>query len=257
MKAFVLTLPLCFSPVEVPRFAAAVQQLEHARAKRQELRGLEGAARERARDAAVDAYRAVRAHHPEDRAAIAEAAFRAGELLRAAERFDEARGEFSLAVATGSGTAFRGRARLELGHLARRAGAHAEAHAAYLGVLADAQVCAHERDQALYWLGRSELALGREQAACAAWRQLADEALDPVDRVHAFDELGLAWLRRGDPEAAAGEWNRCAAALADEAREQTETGERVRNAFANMRTLRLMREAAQRRAARDAEREKK
>jgi tetratricopeptide (TPR) repeat protein len=248
MMPLVLTLPLLFASAEVPRLEDAGQQLAYARAKKQELRGLEGAERERARDAAIDAYRSVREHHPRARAAVAEAAFRAGELLRAAGRCDEARLEFRVAAHEGAESGFRVRARLELGHLARRAEAPEEALAEYLAALADAEACGHERDEALFWTGRVHASQGRAEDARRAWHQVAEEALDPVDRVRAYDELGLLWLQRGDAEAAAGEWNRCRAALADDASEETETGERVRGALAGMRTLRLLRETARRRA---------
>jgi tetratricopeptide (TPR) repeat protein len=246
MIPLVLTLPLLFASAEVPRLQDAAQQLAHARAKKQELRGLEGPAKERAREAAVDAYRAVREHHPRARAAVAEAAFRAGELLRAAERLDEARLEFAVAAHEAEESAFRARARLELGHLARRAGDHGEALAQYLATLSDPEACGHERDEALFWTGRVHAAEEDEAEARRAWEQVAEEALDPVMRVRAFDELGLAWLRRGDAPAAAGEWNRCLRALADDAREETETGARVRAALEGARTLRSLQEAARR-----------
>jgi len=248
MMALALTLPLLFASAEVPRLADAGQQLAYARGKKQDLRGLEGAAKERARDAAVEAYRAVREHHPRARAAVAEAAFRAGELLRAAARLEEARLEFRVAAHEGAGSGFRVRARLELGHLARRAGFPEEALTEYLAALADAEACGHERDEALFWTGRVHAEEGRAEDARRAWRRVAEEALDPVQRVRAFDELGLLWLQQGDAEAATGEWNRCCAALADDANEETETGARVRSALEGMRTLRILRETARRRA---------
>jgi len=265
MMPLMLTLPLLFASAEVPRLADAGLQLAHARAKKQELRGLDGAARSRAREAAVDAYRAVREHHPRARAAVAEAAFRAGELLRAAERLDEARLEFAVAAHEGAQSGFRVRARLELGHLGRRANDHAEALAQYLAALSDPEACGHERDEALFWTGRVHAAEEREADARRAWEQVAEGALDPVLRVRAFDELGLAWLRRGDAPAAAGEWNRCRLALADEALEETETGARVRAALEGARTLRSLQEVARRealrasatRAAREGRRENK
>ena len=250
MMPLILTLPLLFASAEVPRFPDAALQLAHARAKKQELRGLDGPARERAREAAVDAYRAVREHHPRDRAAVAEVAFRAGELLRAAERLDEARLEFGVAAHEGAESGFRARARLELGHLARRAGDHGEALAQYLAVLSDPEACGHERDEALFWTGRVHAANGDEAGARREWEEVAEGALDPVLRVRAYDELGLAWLRRGDAPAAAGEWNRCLFALADEALEETETGARVRAALEGSRTLRSLQETARRAATR-------
>jgi tetratricopeptide (TPR) repeat protein len=257
VMALALTLPLLFGLGEVPRHADAGAQLAHARARKQEMIGLEGSARERARGAAVDAYQAVREHHPRARAAVAEASFRAGELLRAGDRLGEARAEFLLAVTEGRGTEFRARARLELGHLERRAGRAEAALDAYLAVLADDQSCAHHRDAALLWTGRVHADEDRFEEARRAWRLVAESAEDPVDRVRAFDELGALWIRRGDAEAAAGELARCGAALADVAREKTETGERVRAALESMKSLRLLREIARRRIERTREREER
>ena len=249
----ILTLPLLFGAGEVPRLPDAAAQLAHARACKQALIGAQGAARARARADAVDAYRAVREHHPRARAAVAEAAFRAGELLRAGGQLRDARAEFGVAVSEGAGTGteFRVRARLELGHLERRAARHSAALDQYLAALADPESCAHQRDAALLWSGRVYADLERDDEARRAWEQVATEGADSVDRVRAFDELGCLWARRGDLEAAAGEWNRCRAALAEVALEQTEHGARVRGAMESMKTLRVLREAARRREERE------
>jgi tetratricopeptide (TPR) repeat protein len=252
--ALALTLPLLFGAGEVPRRGDAGAQLAYARAQKQAMMGLDGAARERARTAAIDAYRAVREHHPRVRAAVAEAAFRAGELLRAGERLDDARVEFRVAAAEGRGTEFRARARLELGHLERREGRANPALDEYLAVVADEESCPHHRDCALLWSGRVYADLKRDGEARRAWERVALHGEDPVDRVRAFDELGCLWVRRGDAEAAAGELARCRAELFDEAQEQTETGARVRAALESMRTLRRLREVARRRAEQARER---
>jgi len=257
VMSLALTLPLLFGAFEVPRLGDAGAQLAYARGRKQEMAGLDGAARERARSDAVEAYRAVREHHPRARAAIAEAAFRAGELLRAAGRFDDARVEFRVASAEGSGTEFRVRARLELGHLERRARRRERALDEYLAVVADEESCAHHRDEALLWSGRVYSELKRDDDARRAWERVAKHGEDPVDRVRAFDELGLAWVRRGDCEAAAGELQRCRLALRDDALEETERGARVRAALESMRTVRRLREVARRRAERANERDER
>ncbi|MEM7310184.1 MAG: hypothetical protein AAF682_26150 [Planctomycetota bacterium] len=236
-----VTLPLLFGSADVPRYADVVAQLAHARERRMELRGKTGAARSRAREGAVAAYRAVRKHHPRERAAVAESAFRAGELLRAAGCFDEAAGEFRLAVQEGEGTPYRVRGRLELGHVLRRAGEEEAALDAYLAVVADDGACSHRRDEALLWTGRVHAEARRDSEARRVWTRVAREGEDPLDRIRAYDELGLLWIRRGDAEAAAGVWNQCRSALADDALEQTERGTRVRGALERMRTLRELR----------------
>lgn len=222
-------------------------QLAHARAQKSELIGTVGEAREQARREAVNAYRAVRRHHPKARVAISEACFRAGVLLRAGGLVEEARVEFGLAVHAGRGTDFRARARLELGHLDRRERRSPDALGHYLGVIVDERACRRHRDAALYWTGRVHADAGRRGDARRAWERVAVDAEDPVDRVRAYDELGLLWIDEGDPEAAAGAWERCRRALVEVAQEETVTGARVRAAMERMRTLRALRKVASRR----------
>lgn len=222
-------------PVE--RRATARLQLDHARGLKLAMRGTEGIVRERARDAAVSAYRAVRRYHPQAHAVCAEAAFRAGELLRAGGRADAALAEFQEAQARGAGTAFRARAWLEIGHLHRRAKRSDAALDAYLAVAVDEGACACRRDESLLWAGRVWAADGRDADARRVLLRVAEAGEDPVDRVRAYDELALLHLDRGDPEAAAGMLNACRLALSEVALERTRTGEKVRDAMQRMRVV--------------------
>ena len=221
----------------VERLATATLQLEHARGLKVAMRGTEGAAREEARRAAVAAYRAVRTHHPTARSVAAEAAYRAGELLRAGGQADGALDEFQEARDRGAGTAYRARASLEIGHLHRRARRTEPALDAYLGVAMDTTTCPCRRDEALLWAGRVWADGGRDADARRVFQRVAEEGEDPLDRVRAYDELGLLHLERGDPEAAAGVLDVCRLALSEVALERTRTGERVRDAMARMRVV--------------------
>ena len=79
---------------------------------------------------------------------------------------------------------------------------------------------------------------GRVLEARRVWRRVADTAQDPLDRIRAFDELGLSWLSSGDLEAAAGVLDACRNTLASIAREVTVRGARVRRALTGMRVVR-------------------
>jgi hypothetical protein len=65
--------------------------------------------------------------------------------------------------------------------------------------------------------------------------------------VRAYDHLALALIEDDDLEGAAGMLERCRAALSDVALEETQRGERVRNALTRMRAIAELRRAIVRR----------
>jgi tetratricopeptide (TPR) repeat protein len=242
--------------VAVPRMDNAVAQLAHARRlKLQTFR--KGAGEKRFyRKLAIEAYRAVRAYHPSSDAVVAEAAFRAAELLRAMGDVVGARAELDLAAGRGAGTDFRPRARLEIGHLERRVGRSRAALDAYLAVASDPRARARYRDDAWLWAGRVWRDQGRIEEARRAWRTVCECAEDPLDRIVAWDWRALSWLETTDPEAAAGVLDQCLRALAPVALEESEQGERVRNALLRMRVVDALQRAIERRAAESPESER-
>lgn len=219
----------------LPKLESAAAELARASGLKLALRGSSGDARQAARDAAVRAYRAICEHFPGDAPVCAEAAFRAGELLRAAEDVAGARSEFVLARERGAGTPFRVRAMLEIGHVERRARNHADALSAYESVLAEADATRRARDDASLWIGRVYTELDRTADARRAWQRVADGGEDPLDRVRAYDYLACARVIEGDLDGAAGILKSCRSALADVAAEETALGERVRSALLAMR----------------------
>lgn len=224
------------APVQSPaKLDGAKDELARADQLRREMRGTSGDERLARRKLAVEAYRTVRERFPDDLATAAEAAFRAGELLRAAGEVDAAKQELQVALAKGASTPFRVRAHMELGQIARRAKDPQAALASFDAVIADAAASQRQKDDALLWSGRAYADLGRAADARRAWQRVADGAEDPLDRVRAFDWTALAYVDAGDLEAAAGTLERCRDALAEVAVEETKLGERVRNALADMR----------------------
>lgn len=220
-----------------PKLDTAKAQLEHAASLKKALRGLEGEARDQARKEAIAAYRSVREYFGGDANASAEAAFRAGELLRSADDSTGALAEFTIARDRGAGTDFRVRAMLEIGHLERRAKRLQQAIAAYEAVVADDTATARQKDDASLWVGRVYSDLERPADARRVWQRVAEKGDDPLDRVRAYDFMVSALVDANDLEGAAGTLARCREALADVAQEESKLGERVRSALAAMRSI--------------------
>jgi tetratricopeptide (TPR) repeat protein len=234
----------------VPRQEDARAQLALARAWKGRRIGAQPADRELWTRRAVDAYRAVRLHFPGAAAEVAEAAFRAGRLLAASDREEEALSELRLAVVHGGGTEFRERGMLEVAHVLRRRGDVTAALDAYHAVASDAHTEPGTRREAWWWTGELQRSRGAVEAARRAYRRVAEERGDPRRRVEAYDRLGLLHLEEGDLEAAAGVLHACRTALDGVARELTKQGARVRRA---LRSMRLVEELPRRIAARRAE----
>lgn len=236
------------------RFDTAKAQLEHATTLKKGLRGMEGESRDKARADAVAAYRAVREYFGADAALCAEAAFRAGELLRTSDDLPGALAEFAVARDRGAGTDFRLRAMLEIGHVERRSKHHQPAIAAYEAVVADDEATARQKDEAMLWLGRIYADLERFADARRVWQKVADKGDDPLDRIQAFDQIAAVLVETGDLEGAAGVIKRCHDALSDVSQEETKLGERVRSALGAMRCVdQLARAVEKRKAERDAD----
>jgi tetratricopeptide (TPR) repeat protein len=234
----------------VPRMESAEAQLGHARRLKRQMLSKEGTELDFWRRLAVEAYQAVRVFHGAARGACTEAAFRAGELLRAGGDEAGALAEFRWVLQRGQRGDFRARAGLELGHLHRRAERWREALEAYTDVAADPAVGPARRDDAWLWVGSAWQGLGREADARQAWTRVAEQGSDALARVRAFDELALLLLAADDLEGAAGVLDRCLVSLSARALEETEEGERVRNALLRMRIVdELPRALARRRAS--------
>lgn len=237
---------------ETPKLETALAQLQHAARLKSGLRKLPGDERKLRSAAVVAAYRAVREFWPKDPEPCAEAAFRAGELLRAAADFDAAQTEFEYVRGLEIETPFRARAGLELGHLQRRAKHVAPALDAYLAVANDPNSEPERRDDAALWAGRMYAELGKTDEARRQWDAVAARAEDPLQRIDAWDELALLLVDTGDLEGAAGWIAKARENLADAALEETAQGERVRSGLERMRAIRRLERAVAAREKVDA-----
>jgi tetratricopeptide (TPR) repeat protein len=232
---------------KVQKLETAKAQFEHATTLKKGLRGLEGEARDAARVEAVAAYRAVREYFADEAALCAEAAFRAGELLRTADDLPGAVAEFGIARDRGAGTDFRVRAMIEIGNVERRAKHAQQALAAYEAVVADSTASARQKDEALLWMGRLYADLERFADARRVWQKVADKGDDPLDRIRAYDQIASVLIETGDLEGAAGVLKRCNEALADVSQEETKLGERVRTALGAMHSIDVLARAIEKR----------
>lgn len=221
--------------IAVPKRSNARWQLEYARGLKNRLGERKESEREFWRDLAIEAYQAVRVHHPEEVSIGAEAAFRAGELLRTDGRTAEAAAEFESAARLGRGGPFECRALIERGHLARRDGEPRRALDYYHDVVAKRTAGARQRDDAWYWIGRMQRDLGRFDDAFRAWKTVAHGNGDTLDRIVAFDWWACTLLERQDPNGAAGVLHDCSIRMREAALEETRNGERVRRALERMR----------------------
>lgn len=238
MSAWFVFLILCLqSP---PAGEPAAQALARASALKAGLRDAPVERVDMLRMEVVEAYRTIRRSYPLAREICAEAAFRAGELLQASGRTEDARREWLIASDQPAGLPFRDRARMELAHLERRGGRVEAAMRLYIDLERDAQARSTLREEALHWIGAMEQARGRLEDARRAWQRLAEQAEDPIHRIRAYDRIALTWLDQDDLEAAAGVLELCRRALNDLALEETRTGERVRTALSTMRALELL-----------------
>jgi len=224
----------------VPRLSSPSKQLDHARRLKNARRGRTSRDRERWTQKAIEAYRAVRIHHPWATRLSAEAAYRGAELLCSSGRFEGALSEFAIAVELGAGTPFRARGMLSTGRLLRSSGDAGAALEAFLSVVADPESSPAHCDDAWLWVGRVRQESGRIDDARQAWRRVVAHARDPLDRVRAYDFLGISWIEQGDLEAAAGVLNECLHALSEEALEHTILGKRVRRGLARMRLVKRL-----------------
>ena len=237
--------------IAVPRRATAEAQLEYARGLKRRLSERKPEEREFWRELAVEAYQAVRVHHPDRPDVGSEAAFRAGELLRAAGIDERAIKEFTIASRLGSGGRFAHRALLETGHVHRRAGRARKALDRYHEVVSARSVAPRVKDDAWLWVGRLQAASERFEDAFRAWKTVARGAGDPLDRVQAYDWWAITLVERNDLEGAAGVLHEARQRLREAVLEETPFGDQVRRAMERMRAVDRLLEAIEKRESRD------
>jgi len=235
----------------------ASTQLARARGVQAALRA-RGESEEAARAGAVRAFRAVRRFFPGAKAEGAEGALRAAELLRADGQLEAARRELEVCRRLADSTELGQRALLELGHMARREERWERALDAYERVALESPTQAAHGIDAQIWCGRVHLERGDLESARRWLRKATETPWHAALRIRAFDWLARTWIVAGDLEACAGVLEECRLALASVTSEQTQLGERARQALGTMRARALLVEALiERRRAKEEPRQKK
>jgi len=228
----------------VPACATPEEQLVQARAVQAAIIGSRGEAKRARQEEAVQAWRAVRKHHPRARAAIAEAAFRRGELLRVMEEPGASRGAFQEALEFApADSAWRVRALLELGHLARREGEWEKALVAYRRARETRGADRRHRNTAREWITKVQLkrdAWGAAEAAARDWRQ---HAASLVEEVRAEDRRLEALIGQRRLIQARHELEGLRERMAEHARRPTDEAEAIATALDDMRAPTLLRRA--------------
>jgi hypothetical protein len=216
-----LGLGLCPLAAAVPELAAPARDVDLERAAldaaasvRKAAYEEQGEARESGLLAAAARYGAVADEERWSAGTQAEGAFRAGEILRARGRADEARARFEQAVTAGAnvpreatashlGRSFGARAQLELGHALRRQSQMELALVAYGQVAARFGDRAKQVGQAAGWRARVLLKEDRteeaEQVAAVLPVLLAAE---PMEAVRCADTIALALAEAGHEDRA-------------------------------------------------------
>ncbi|MFP8871293.1 MAG: hypothetical protein VCB43_07635, partial [Myxococcota bacterium] len=191
------------------------------------------------------AYRLVHLRHRDQRMIAAEAAFRAGEMFRTAGADERAREEFEVACERDPlpdpsrvrGADFGVRARLELGHLARRRGESLSASKNYEEVVTKFAAAPRRRAEAGYWYARMLIVEGDLETARRWFARVAQASafdVDPLLRVRAFDFWARTFVCAGDVGGAVGVLELCRQELAPIMKERSVLGTRVTAALARM-----------------------
>ncbi|MFT6040639.1 MAG: tetratricopeptide (TPR) repeat protein [Gammaproteobacteria bacterium] len=224
-------------PLPVLMADTADRALERARAKKQALQGERGESLTKLRAEAVAAYVRVHERWPKSGATAAEAAFRAGELLRAGQEPQLAIEQFLIATKLNNPGEFAARSLYEIGHVQRREGNIEPALAAFEQLVASGPVDAHLRDMSSVWYAKVLAEAGQLPDAERVLRRLTKTATEPTDRIRAYDELILMVVERGELEGAAGWLAECKHSVRESAGELTAKGQRVTRALERMRGL--------------------
>ena len=222
---------------------AASRALDRARAKKQALLGERGDTLDKLRAEAVAAYVRVHERWPKSGATASEAAFRAGELLRAGGDPDAALEQLRIATQLKNPGEFAARALYEIGHIQRREGHTEPALTAFEELVATGPADAHLRDMAAVWYAKVLAETGQPADAERVLRRLIKTATEPVDRIRAFDELILLVVARGELEGATGWLGECKLSVRATANELTDEGRRVTRALERMRGLTALQKA--------------
>ena len=156
-------------------------------------KGSDSRARTERLEKAYAAFANVERRFPASPTAVAEAAFRQGQVLGRLARTKDALAAFERSAASDS-KGFGARALLESGHLQRRQKLYPDAAISYRRAIG--QKGGRYSDRARLWLGKTLVRLGRIPDARTEWQELGvDTKADAYVRIQAFDDLAMSYVR--------------------------------------------------------------
>jgi TolA-binding protein len=238
--AALLAIALWAQAGEGPEDGAAGAALSRARAEEAGLRGLKGDERKQGWLKVAAAYQGVLDRYPAAKKEASEAALRLGRIYAKIKDNDMAVKCLTRVEEFSSETRNCALARMEIGHLYRRARQYDLAVAQYLKVVerfaSEADLCA----DALEWVGKCREKKKDLDGAREAWRKMIEFAAeDPVNAVQAFDLIACSHAREKQTARAEEVLKECQARFARSPAGGKE-GERIRKALERMRCLKLL-----------------
>jgi len=226
---------------EVAKVESVEAQMEVAKQRKSEARGLKGIARIEQMKAAANAFQAVARFWPKEKEVVAEACFRRGEILRSMGEAGAARGAFEEAAeAERAGKDFTVRAYLELGHLCRRAFEHEDALVFYRKARDCKKVSLRYNNDGREWITRLALEIFAWKEARLAARDWEKHAEVPVEEVKARDLQILAMLGEGDWRKAEKELAKLKKSMRRLASAPTREGAQLKKALEEMKALKAL-----------------
>lgn len=147
----------------------------------------------------VERYKAILDEFPEDKAACAEAGYRAAEILRTLKKPDEAKAEFQRVLTFDPSSEFAARALKEIGHIYRRNKEYDQAIAHYKRVIDECRdhlgCCA----DSMTWIGKVFLKQKKYKEARRIFTDFVKMFPDfPDDAIRNIDLAAGSWVDEGN-----------------------------------------------------------
>jgi len=222
--------------------AKAKQALAEASKAKRAASGLKAEEKLAALVRAATEYERVARALADERAAAAEASFRAGEIWRTVRHEEDARRCFTAATAeAGSAPGFAARAWMELGHLERRQKRFDGALRAYGCVLAITPEQRRECVRALTWRGKTQIEQKNEKDGHATLLAVGERYPDfPLDDIRSVDLVAVDWIKAGRVAEARDLVNDCIERHDDSDDPEDESEPAIRKALERMKSRELL-----------------
>ncbi len=196
---------------------------------------------------AARGYERVARDLADEKAAAAEASFRAGEIWRTMKHAEDARRCFEAAAAESTeAPGFAARAWLELGHLDRHQKRLDEAQRCYERVLAIVPAQRRECARALTWQGKVLIDQKNEKDGHAVLLSVGERFPEfPLDDVRNVDLVAVDWIRAGRVAEARSLVNDCVERHSEPDDDESDVEPSIRRALERMKSRELLQDTAE------------